>query len=241
MAQCVGYFRKLRPRAKIILMGHSTGCQDVMTYLTSDESRAAHWPAVDGAILRAPVSDREAAQMMFPPGMYDESVAEAKRMVAAQQADEMLPMRFTASFFGAPCTARRWLSLASPDHDGDDDLFSSDLSDAQLQTTFGRISAQAPPLCILYCGNDEFVPPSVDKPALLARWCCFVTRAGGSPTPDISTIIPGATHAATTDPPDVTDELVARVVRFVERCQSSSSASPSSSLDAPTTTTKAQD
>lgn len=33
IAQCVQYFQSLRPEQKIVLMGHSTGCQDVMEYV----------------------------------------------------------------------------------------------------------------------------------------------------------------------------------------------------------------
>lgn len=33
IARCVAYFSKLRPGRKIVLMGHSTGCQDIMEYV----------------------------------------------------------------------------------------------------------------------------------------------------------------------------------------------------------------
>jgi hypothetical protein len=33
LAECVGYFSSLRPGREIVLMGHSTGCQDVMEYV----------------------------------------------------------------------------------------------------------------------------------------------------------------------------------------------------------------
>jgi triacylglycerol esterase/lipase EstA (alpha/beta hydrolase family) len=33
LSECVSYFASLRPSAKIVLMGHSTGCQDIMEYL----------------------------------------------------------------------------------------------------------------------------------------------------------------------------------------------------------------
>lgn len=33
LAQCVEYFQNLRPGKMVVLMGHSTGCQDIMEYL----------------------------------------------------------------------------------------------------------------------------------------------------------------------------------------------------------------
>ncbi|KAI9373925.1 hypothetical protein BJX61DRAFT_500912 [Aspergillus egyptiacus] len=57
---------------KIVIMGHSTGSQDVMQYISTANPRAPSAqepsrppivrPQVDGAILQAPVSDREAIQ-----------------------------------------------------------------------------------------------------------------------------------------------------------------------------------
>jgi len=36
LAECVGYFCKLRPGREVVLMGHSTGCQDVMEYVVGE-------------------------------------------------------------------------------------------------------------------------------------------------------------------------------------------------------------
>ncbi|CAO1620160.1 unnamed protein product [Parajaminaea phylloscopi] len=62
MAQAVTWLRTQQKKDKIILMGHSTGCQDVMAYLSIDGGSAARGDdaIVDAAILQAPVSDREA-------------------------------------------------------------------------------------------------------------------------------------------------------------------------------------
>ena len=116
-------------------MGHSTGCQDVMEYLTGagHETR----PPIDGAIIQAPASDRESIVMLMDPSLYRLSCGTAKRMIAEGQGDEILPSYETLGLFPCPVTAKRWLSLASPDHDGDDDYFSSDLSDEQLKKSFG--------------------------------------------------------------------------------------------------------
>ncbi|KNC74984.1 hypothetical protein, variant, partial [Sphaeroforma arctica JP610] len=56
MASLIERFGKLYKRKpKFVLMGHSTGCQDTVTYLKS--GRYATF--VSAVILQAPVSDRE--------------------------------------------------------------------------------------------------------------------------------------------------------------------------------------
>lgn len=51
IAQCVSYFRKLKgDEAKIVVMGHSTGCQDVMEYVTGKGHDQR--PPIDGAVLQ---------------------------------------------------------------------------------------------------------------------------------------------------------------------------------------------
>ena len=198
-------------------MGHSTGCQDVMEYLTGEGS--SEQPAVDGAILQTPSSDREAMVDTLPRDVYDESVAVARRMVDTADGEEIIPRKFSELSFGGACTARRWLSLASPDRRGDDDYFSSDLQDDRLRHTFGRVPSRTP-LCILMSQRDEFTPAFVDKEAVLKRWTGFVRDGGAVVDEENSGVIPGATHSLTEDPPEVRRDLVMRVVRFVERCSS---------------------
>src|ERR1700722_18399349 len=56
---------RLRPQetsSKVVLMGHSTGSQDVLHYLYHGARKR---PVIDGAILQAPVSDREMLNMML--------------------------------------------------------------------------------------------------------------------------------------------------------------------------------
>jgi hypothetical protein len=208
--QCVKYFRGVK-NGKIVLMGHSTGCQDVMEYLVGPghEDR----PPIDGAILQAPVSDREASLMHMPHDQYAKSVAAAQAMVSEGNVDEILPTSVTYGFFGAPVTARRWLSLLSPNHDGEDDYFSSDLPDTQLSRTFGILPAHTP-LCILYSGADEHVPPEIDKMALISKWINIVQRHGKVDT-KYSGVIDGASHNLKQDSADVVAELVRRVIGFL--------------------------
>ncbi|TVY51981.1 UPF0613 protein PB24D3.06c, partial [Lachnellula suecica] len=159
LAQCVSYFRTIKS-GKVVLMGHSTGCQDVMEYLTGPGHETR--PAIDGAIIQAPASDREAMAFEMDPDLYKSSCAAAQAMVDAGLSKEILPYKETDRFLPAPCTAYRWLSLASPNHDGDDDYFSSDLSDEQLMASFGKLP-KGSPLCILFSGEDEYMAKELDK------------------------------------------------------------------------------
>ncbi|GAC94975.1 esterase [Pseudozyma hubeiensis SY62] len=65
IAACVAHLRSTKQKSagKVVLMGHSTGCQDVIAYLLSSSRAAANHTKVDGAILQAPVSDREFYEM----------------------------------------------------------------------------------------------------------------------------------------------------------------------------------
>ena len=214
LAACVSYFRGLNPAGKIILMGHSTGCQDCMEYLTGNESEDR--PAIQGVILQAAVSDREALGTVMEPEVLRKSVVLAKEMVAAGLGSDILPAAATAHLFGNSCSASRWLSLISPEHDGADDYFSSDLTDAQLQNSFGRLPATTP-LCILNSEKDENVPGYVDKENLVKKWI-GVTKKGGGVVDELhSGVIPKASHNLAEDSDEVVDEVFNRVVGFLCR------------------------
>lgn len=59
----------------------------------------------------------------------------------------------------------RYHSLASVG--GDDDMFSSDLSPQTMEWKLGHMALI--PTAIIFSMQDEFVPPNVDKMALLRR------------------------------------------------------------------------
>ena len=107
-----------------------------MEYLTGRDHETR--PPIDGGILQAPASDREALIMLMGPELYKSSCIAATKMVDDGNGEEILPKKETNYVYPAPCTARRWLSLASPKRDGDDDYFSSDLTDEQLLRRLGR-------------------------------------------------------------------------------------------------------
>lgn len=141
---------RTRGVTRVVMMGHSTGCQDTITLLRGGAQ-------VSGAILQAPVSDREyLATLPETAGLLEL----AERMVAAGQGEAWMPRQAG----GTATTASRFLSLAGAG--GDDDLFSSDLSDAQLSELLGHVRV---PTLLLLSGEDEYVPASVDSRALAHR------------------------------------------------------------------------
>lgn len=117
-------------------------------------------------------------------------------------------------------SARRWLSLASPDKNGDDDLFSSDLGEDRLRETFGRIPRETA-LLVIFGEEDEYVPEFVDKEGLVKRWVRAVEEGGGGAvvSGDSTRLLEGASHNLNGNPEWVVDELCRRVVRFVEELE----------------------
>ncbi|KAL2837122.1 hypothetical protein BJY01DRAFT_221311 [Aspergillus pseudoustus] len=270
IALCVEYILGYKRRsssscsssnAKIVVMGHSTGCQDVMQYISApnpDHHRyydsGSAWdrglgsstsgvgisitrPQIDGAIMQAPVSDREAIQWVLREGNKRHSPEELQRFYSAaiKQAqkhtfedyhslDTVVPLPATACLgfpASTPISSRRFLSLASPgspQDPGEDDLFSSDLTDDRLRQTFGAIHGRGvlrSKLLVLYSGRDETVPPSVDKVHLLRRWQ-RATDADQAHWHEQSGVIPGASHtisgAGQAKPRQI---LVRKVMRFL--------------------------
>ncbi|KAL2158819.1 hypothetical protein VTH06DRAFT_4011 [Thermothelomyces fergusii] len=238
IAQCIRHIQEYKTAeyggpGKLVLMGHSTGSQCVLHYLSRPNPHAAEpppfdrglehlvRPAVDGAIMQAPVSDREALQLIMRDGFlgrtpaelrdaFDRLVALAREAVARDPArDSMLPISLTTQFgypANTPVSCRRFLSLASPDSPAapaEDDTFSSDLPDGQLARTFGMIRPRGllrHTLMVLMSGADQAVPDWVDKEALLQRW----RRAADAHDPPVwdarrSGLIPGASHALSND------------------------------------------
>lgn len=210
LSKCISYFRTIKS-GKIIIMGHSTGCQDVMEYLTGKghEVRAP----IDGAIMQAPVSDRNSMIVEINPEVYRKSCITAQQMVERGDGDEILPFKITNRFFTSPVTAKRWLSLASPNHDGEDDLFSVDLTDDQLMKTFGKLPAGVP-MSILLSEKDEYVPESVDAIALYRRWLKIAKSNSGCIDETSSGYIIGANH--TVSSPDSVGHLINGVSMFLK-------------------------
>ena len=154
--------------------------------------------------------------MSMDPALYKTSCEAAQKMIETGNGDEILSSKETKNFFGqAPVTARRWISLASPNHDGDDDYFSSDLSDEQLLKSFGTLPKETP-LCVLISGNDEYMPKTLDKEALLRRWVDITKKGEGRIDEIQSGILEGASHNLAGDKEEIVEGLVKRVLGFLK-------------------------
>lgn len=226
IARAAAYFKQVRPHGKLVFMGHSTGCQDGMHYAVTAAMRPEKdLTRFDGIILQAPASDREAMTLDTTDEASASAVraanSEAESMLKAGKGLDCLPLELSGVIFGTtPVTAKRWWSLASPDHRGQDDYFSSDLDDERLMASFGRMHAgsRLPP-CIIYGANDEYVDKRVDKQALLQRWSEFVEKAGfdGRGLDDESLVpLDGSSHNLALDPPAVVQALCSRVNKYLE-------------------------
>ncbi|TQS35232.1 hypothetical protein Golomagni_04353 [Golovinomyces magnicellulatus] len=213
ISKCVEYFRKIK-KGLIVLMGHSTGCQDIMEYLTGFDHQTRS--PIDGCIIQAPVSDREYIVMSLDPQILEQACLEAQAMVDSDKDQEILPYRKEIhEIFPCPISAQRWLSLASPDKNGDDDYFSSDMTTEQLMNSFGKLPIKTP-ICILISGADQYMPPNIEKSTLLIRWTNIIIKSGGKYDPAHSGVIKDATHNLSDNNSDVIGDLVSRVTGFLD-------------------------
>ncbi|CAK8563560.1 unnamed protein product [Lathyrus sativus] len=156
--QLINYLINKEDSEGVALLGHSTGCQDIVNYMRTNFACSR---AVRAAILQAPVSDRE-YQSTLPQtaAMIDL----AAKMISEGRGSEIMPREADPT---APITAYRYHSLCA--YNGDDDLFSSDLSDDQLKIRLGHMSSTH---CqVIFSMADEYVPDYVDKKALVERLC----------------------------------------------------------------------
>ncbi|CCH42899.1 hypothetical protein BN7_2445 [Wickerhamomyces ciferrii] len=181
--QFVDYLHGLG-KQKVVLFGHSTGTQDSIHYALQNQGQG-----IDGIILQAPVSDREAiVKSSKEDGLdLDSYNKEAQEFFDKQGPQAVLPKKFSDFLFGVSAiSSYRWLSLTL--ENGDDDYFSTDLSDEKLQETFGKLNK---PTLVLYSGEDQFFPDGVDIGKVLQRWESFTKPGVWS---KYSLVIDGATH-----------------------------------------------
>lgn len=131
---------------QIHLLGHSTGCQDILWLL---KSRNVNF--VRSVILQGPVSDADYIQHC-----HADLIQEYNKISCNIEDTEMI-LPFT--LFGAPISAYRFESLAF--YGGDDDMFSfkSPIKETILPTHI--------PVLVVMCGHDQFVPGQINVLDLL--------------------------------------------------------------------------
>jgi hypothetical protein len=215
ISSAINYFKTNLNKAKVAIMGHSTGCQDVMYYLTQqykdDSNNLIQRPHVDGAILQASVSDREALTMHWGQQESQRRLKLAEEWVRKGEGKSVLPAEY--NMFGASITAERLVSLLAVR--GGDDFFSFDLDEQDFKKTFGSMPSRTKFL-VCYSEKDQFVPVEknfVDRHELLSRWKKSSTAGIWS---DLSTVIKGATHDVGADSEKgALESLVNVVTKFV--------------------------
>ncbi|SPO02789.1 related to benzoate 4-monooxygenase cytochrome P450 [Cephalotrichum gorgonifer] len=183
ISDLVKYLRGIG-KERIVLLGHSTGCQDIMAYVNDANYTKHGIEPVEGFILQGPVSDREAIEAERKDG-FDQVVADARVMVADGRGGDCLPQRTLPDMLaGTPVSAYRFLALATKG--GDDDYFSSDLETSVVSKIWSSFDR---PFLVLHSAEDEFVPSTIDKKGLIEGW-----RKENTLMSPLSGLIPGANH-----------------------------------------------
>ncbi|KAG0884374.1 hypothetical protein G6F15_005146 [Rhizopus arrhizus] len=122
------YLTTKRGKKSILFLGHSTGCQDCFWHSKCGQYNQT----ILGYILQAPVSDREYMAKNFPH--FQTTVELAISLKEQDKGTELLPR---SAYPDVPITVDRFLSLAIKG--GDDDVFSTDLTDQEIRTLYQNI------------------------------------------------------------------------------------------------------
>jgi pimeloyl-ACP methyl ester carboxylesterase len=172
-----------RQAESILLLGHSTGCQQIVHFL----KQARHRTRIAAAVLQAPVSDREAATIDPSVSGSSRAVSTVEHHAASPHLNQLHQFIETATqmkaqgrgsemmaraAFWAPISANRYYDLMATN--GKDDYFSSDFSDEELQdrlSHIARLGSTLQRVLVAYSGADEYVPRHIDTPALTQRLC----------------------------------------------------------------------
>jgi pimeloyl-ACP methyl ester carboxylesterase len=178
---------QLHYRGRVVLMGHSTGCQDSIWFMQHAPEKARQ--RVRGVVLQGPVSDRDCMATL-------PDTAEHIALARSLQPAALMPREAG----DAPITAARYLSLAAAG--GDDDMFSADLSSEELQQKLGHMTVPTLTLCSL---ADEYVPAGIVGEAVTKR------IAAAMPAPSAWVGIAGGNHELKQH----SAELTAHVLQFL--------------------------
>lgn len=178
----------------IYLLGHSTGCQDIIKYLKTGDNTGI----IRGCFLQGPVSDRESG-MFLEKEKINYYVPIAKELIENNKSDELMPRN--AEYI--PITAYRYYSLYGVN--GDDDYFSSDLSDEKFIELYQHIKV---PIIFIESENDQFIPPSVNKLQHIQRMASFIPMNLGK-----YLLIPNTDHGVTNN----YEILINYIVDYIKR------------------------
>ena len=150
LAKVVKKIKQLYKFEQICMLGHSTGAQGVMFFVHHEDTANS----LDAIILQGAVSDRDflATETQTP-----RMLKEAQALKEDGKEDAFL----SEQVFGAPVTSYRFLSLAG--RLTDDDIFSVDLTEEELEPTV-KI-----PILLYFSEHDEYVPDMQSQKAVAER------------------------------------------------------------------------
>lgn len=158
----VSHLTTVRGARKVVLIGHSTGCQDAVMFF-SRFGATAEGRAVDSVILHGPVSDREF--MMSSGVVGSATMKEVEDMVGGSNGHGIVPgWRYDGK---VPMTADRLWSLCGAKMT-DDDMFSNDLTDSEMISRL-KVLSNVRRVAVVFCERDEYVPSHVNKRQLATR------------------------------------------------------------------------
>ncbi|KAI0460443.1 hypothetical protein F5B21DRAFT_451774 [Xylaria acuta] len=197
----VKYLRSIG-KERVVLMGHSTGCQDCLEFAAP----AHNAPPVDGYVLQGPVCDRDAMALGVGYVQLEESIMAAKQLIDAGRGHERVSVTQLPDFMqDIPISAWRWYALVATD--GEDNYFSPELTDEVAASHWTRVDK---PLLILHSGDDEHVPKSLNKEDLVNHWRDLCKPGIAS---ELSGTIPGASHRV--EEPEAEEWLCNTVTKFL--------------------------
>jgi pimeloyl-ACP methyl ester carboxylesterase len=166
-------YLKERGITKIYLVGHSTGCQKSVYYLSQTDKND-----IAGSILICPMSDYAAATKQDDPQKLAAAIKHAREMIKHGDSGELIP----STIWPDAIDAQRFLSLYTPD--SVEEIFTYGQPGKKPQL-LQKVTA---PLLILLAENDEYA----DRPIVeIADW--FKDNVGHASVE----LIPGSLHSLT--------------------------------------------
>jgi alpha-beta hydrolase superfamily lysophospholipase len=126
---------------KVVLVGHSTGCNKAAYYLSRKNP-----VCVPGAVLLAPMSDYADTVKFTNPKIFNRALKEARKLVAAGKPGALLP----ETYWARPVDAQRFLSLFTPE--SVEEMFSYAVPNKK-PIILQKIKK---PLLVILAGEDQF-------------------------------------------------------------------------------------
>lgn len=158
---------------RIYLVGHSTGCQKIVYYL----SRTGTQRRIAGAVLLCPISDYAGAAHEDERKRRKGEIA-ARKLVRRGKPHELLP----SGLWRGSIDAQRFLSLYTPD--SKEEIFTY-AQPRKVPRTFRKVKI---PLLVLFAGDDEYRDRSTEE---IAAWFRKNLRSRSSAIRTVS----GARHS----------------------------------------------